>query len=327
MCLHHLSSSLHRESGSQEELVHANCSSHATLSLDLKRRSLERSLLSYVTKTPPWLEELVLPNLVNSLLSSRSNMFFKKFCQFSDNCLRMSKTQLESCASSLWSQWPNIFQRRRTKSIHLVLFWLLERISPGRLDLPLPRISLLLLILSEKRSLITILFKLSPSFWTITRLRWSMLLSWTSQNVWRTFPPKRFATWCFQLFKTLMPMLPPNSRLVPLKPSARWPKSLVRSIPHKRFSQSWWSSLRTTTLRSSSMLWVDLLRLPTLLELIFWMLSWWLLSQIWPRMDNGELEWESSSLLLTLESSLEKTFSKSISKLPSWDIWPTPLPA
>jgi len=238
MSLCHLSLSWLKVNGLPEESVHAIFSSHAIVNQEILKKSSERSLLNSVMKIPLWLEELALLNLDNLPLNLRSNTSFKRFFQSSDNFLRMNKISLESCVSSLWSQWLIIFLRKKIKFTHLVLSWLPVKINPGRLDLLSLRTSPLLLNLSEKKSQIITLFKPSPSFLTITRLKLSTLPSPTSLIASRTWALRKSATWCSQPFKTHMLKLQLNSKLEQLPVFVRWPTSLVKSTPPKKLSQS-----------------------------------------------------------------------------------------
>ena len=130
----HWSSSWLRVNGSRQEWVHASYFIPVTAKLVHRKRSSERSSLNYVTRTLLWFVEHVPWNWVNSPPNLRSNTSCKKFYQFSDNCLRMSRTPFEWCVLSHWFQWLSTFQRKKTRFTHLVLSLLPVKTSPGKCD-------------------------------------------------------------------------------------------------------------------------------------------------------------------------------------------------
>ena len=164
MCLLLSSSSLLKLNGSLVESAPVPSLLHAIRNQAHKRRSWERSLSSFVTKTLQWSEEHALQDLVISLSSLTNNTFYKIFSQFSDNCPRMSKIQLESCAWNHWFKWLIIYPRKRIKFIPLEHSLLLVRTNLGKYDLLSLEILPPLQNHLVKKSLTTTLFRHSPYF-------------------------------------------------------------------------------------------------------------------------------------------------------------------
>jgi len=132
MFMLHLLSSLQQENGSLRGKVRVIFFTRSTLELETRKRNSERNLSNCVMKIPLWSDVLahldldfLPPNLIN-------HMFFKKSYPFSDNFPKMSRILLESCAWSLWFQWPSIYLKKRTRSIPLEPFLPLVRTSHGK---------------------------------------------------------------------------------------------------------------------------------------------------------------------------------------------------
>ena len=84
-------SNLHRENGSHRDRAHATSSVSAIRELDPRKKSLGKNSLSFAMKILLWLGVPVLQSLAFLPLDLKSNTFFKKFCLYSDNYLKMNK--------------------------------------------------------------------------------------------------------------------------------------------------------------------------------------------------------------------------------------------